>query len=61
MFDEGVDGIHGVTSIEMQADFDNLPASTSHHFFVDTDSSNPVLVEEANGLDPTVSNPESIT
>jgi hypothetical protein len=45
----------------LQSDFDNIPASISHHFFVDTDSSDPLVAEEVASLDPTVTNPESIT
>jgi hypothetical protein len=37
------------------------PTSTIHHFLVDIDSFDPMLVEEAAGLDPTMSIPESIT
>ena len=32
-----------------------------HHFFVDTDSFNPMLTKEVAGLNPTISTPESIT
>jgi hypothetical protein len=50
-----------VKRAETQADFDHVPPSTVHHFFVDTNSSDPMLTEEVASLDPTVSAPESIT
>jgi hypothetical protein len=45
----------------MHSDFDNLPGATLHHFLIDTDSSNALIAEEAAGLDPTITNLESIT
>jgi hypothetical protein len=59
--EEGVQGSPSLTIAALYADFDNLPGATSHHFFVDTDSSDVLVVEEAASLDPTITNPESIT
>jgi hypothetical protein len=46
---------------EIQANFDHVQPSIVHHFFVDIDSFDLVLAEEAIGLDPAVNAPESIT
>jgi hypothetical protein len=58
---EGAGGLPGISGVDLQADFDNIPTSTSDNFFVDTDSSNPLVAKEAAGLDPTMTNSESIT
>ena len=47
--------------VSIADELDQVPASTVLHFYVDADTSDPAIAEEAAGLDPTVSNPESIT
>jgi hypothetical protein len=46
---------------EIKADFEDVLASSVQHFFIDTDTSGPLLAKEAAGLDPAVTTPESIT
>jgi hypothetical protein len=59
--EEGVQSLSGISGVDLQSDFDSILASTSHHFFVDIDSSGPLVAEEIVGLDPIVTNWESIT
>ena len=47
--------------VDIVAEVDEVPAPTVEHFFVDAGTSNPANAEEVVGLDPTISNPESIT
>ena len=47
--------------MDIAAEVDEVPAPTVEHFFVDADTSDPANAEEVVGLDPTVSNPDSIT
>jgi hypothetical protein len=51
------EGIPAEVAADIEAEFQAVPASTSLHFFVDTDSSDLVVVEEAAGLDPAVTTP----
>ena len=47
--------------VDIATEVDEVPAPTVQHFFVDADTSDPANAEEVVGLDPTVSNPDSIT
>ena len=47
--------------MDIAAEVDEVPAPTVQHFFVDADTSDPANTEEVVGLDPTVSNLDSIT
>jgi hypothetical protein len=50
-----------VVGVELEADMQQLPESTVRHFFVDIESADPAVAQEAAGLDPIVSTPQSIT
>jgi hypothetical protein len=56
-----VESILAVDRGQIEANFEDVPASSVQHFFVDTNTSKPVLVKEATGLDHAVTTPESIT
>jgi hypothetical protein len=53
--------LRGSGGVNIAAELDQVPAPTVSHFFVDADTSDPAIAEEAAELDPSVSNPESIT
>jgi hypothetical protein len=50
----------GSGGVDIAAELDQVPDVSVSHFFVDADTSDPAIAEEAVGLDPTVSTPESI-
>jgi hypothetical protein len=58
--EEGTQGSFGISGVDLQADFDNIPASTLFYFSVHTDISDPLVAKEVASLYPTVTNSESI-
>jgi hypothetical protein len=46
-----------VVGADIEADLQELPDSSVCHFFVDTESTDPIVAQVAGGLDPTVSTP----
>jgi hypothetical protein len=60
-FTRSAERIPVVDKGEIEANFEDVLASSVQHFFIETDTSDPIVAEEATGLDRTITTSESIT